>query len=345
MSINAAGDMRLQCLRDKVAPRGTGAPSAPALVCSSKVQVSTDTVSGAYPSGFGAISKRNAFGKAARRFIRESGAALEQADRRKLIFLTGTLPGSTIESFKALAAWSGWVVQTLMNWVRDNDEGAEYFGVWEYQQRGALHMHMCVKCSTIEKTRWFKENFKRRWIAVLDAVGVRANQDMFARKDGESWSTFKWVTRTDAQSVEKSVCNYLGKYLSKGSRLGRKSCCYPPSSWFFCCRTLRQRVSTLRRMLTVSFISPSNCFDLFERLGAIVAEHCPKSFYYLNPFDCQQKGLVSLMQPIQASMVYNDLKSILRLLGLDQGHQAPDAVPSLNQVASLFNGQVLSIAL
>lgn len=311
VSINAAGDMRLQTLADKPDMRVfKGCESTP-LVCCSQLEELTDVKQKAGAAGFGELPKRKNFTRYAKRFVREAGATVDNIQRERVVFLTGTLPGSSLAAVEALARWSGWAVRTLKQWVRDTVDGAEFFGVWEFQRRGALHLHMCVAAPDVVAAKLIKQRWKKRWIRLIDSIGHRSKVDMYERADGGTWASKKWVTRTDAQTVEKSVANYLGKYLSKGAEAARRVCASPPSAWFFVSKGLRQEILESRKQLEISRLSASGSLRLFERLAAAVAEQECLAFLYRSPADLLQKGLIALMKPIQASMVFEKIKEQL----------------------------------
>lgn len=314
LACNAAGDIRVRCLRDVKERRAVPAVSDALLVCSDLFQEMTTPVKNLVRKGFGCISDRNNFTRYAKGLVREVGALLDTGPLRNLVFLTGTLPGSTDEAQAALAAWSGWVVQTVCQWLRDTVETPQFFGVWEYQKRGALHVHLCCRVQSEQEAAKLKQLWKGRWLKVLDGVGHRSGVDMYARRDGGTWADTKWVTKTDAQTVEKSVARYLGKYLSKGSTAKRAQCEYPPSAWYFCPRSLRSSARESRRVLTVERLNLETVCDVFERVGSFVAMSCQRLCSYVSRYDFTVKGLIALGQPVQARLLFEALSGVLRVV-------------------------------
>lgn len=329
MSLNAAGDIRLRTLRPRRVSRAPATVPPVLLVCSSKFQEMTTSAPKTVPAGFGSISTRNTFTRYARGFLRELGALVDGGKRHLCSFLTGTLPGSTPDALGALAAYSGWAVQTITNWVRDAFPGSQWFGVWEYQKRGALHMHICVQSPDVESATRLKRQWKARWIRLLESIGRRAGVDLFARSCGASWSDLKWLTRTDAQTVEKSVACYLGKYLSKGSARVRRRCEYPPSSWWFASRALQSQARQARREVQITQLDLGSAIELFERTSSLLAESLPTAYGYVCPYDCSIKGLIALGSPLQSSMLWDYLASCLRVL---EGRRDADRKGNLSAV-------------
>lgn len=341
LSVNAAGDVRVQTLPDAPDNRGQRGARERPLVRTSKLQEMTTPPKPAYRVGFGRISSRNHFTKAARTRLRESAAVLEETGRARCVFLTGTLPGSTPASLRALAAWSGWVVQTIQQWVADCIGSRRMFGVWEYQRRGALHLHLCVQAETTHQADELRRRWKSRWIRVLRGVMARSGADVFARKKGGTWLNTPWVTRVDAQPVHKSVGSYLGKYLSKGSSKARCRAVYPPSHWSFVSRQVVQEVQSKRSRIEVEHLCLSDCLVLWEKAAAAVAVQTAKTYSYRNHFDNRCKAIISLCAPLQGWMVFRELATVLRALqGARRTSWGHLPVP-LADVAVMFAGHLL----
>jgi len=302
---------------DKVYSKHEPVTSPVLLVCSDFLQVLDKKPAQIVRTGFGKVPDRTTFTRYARQFIREVGAIFDTKNRSRTVFVTGTLPGSTNDAIAALSAYSGWLVQAVTNWFRDRFHGSTYFGVWEYQRRGALHLHACIHCPSEEAAVRLRQNWKRKWIELLDSVSKRSGVDLYGRADGSTWAQNRWICRTDAQQVEKSVGAYLGKYLSKGSVKHRSWCERPPVSWWFADKESRSQVRQARKEVGVTRLPLSTAIDLWEKLGSLLAELVPKSHYYVSAYNCQIKGLISLAHPVQASMMFDSLVSVLRLLGLE----------------------------
>ena len=336
LTCTAGGDIRLQCLRDVPDKRRIDTGDSALLVCSSKLQEMTTPAPKIVPAGFGRISSRNRLSAYAKNVIREVGSLLDNGPLRNLVFLTGTLPGSSPEALAAISAWSGWIVQAVSQFLRDRFGTPQYFGVWEYQRRGALHLHLCVRTRNAQEAQELKAKWKARWIRLLDSVGKRAQVDMYARADGGTWAETKWITRTDAQTVEKSVSAYLSKYLGKGSGKVRGRCEYPPSAWWFASLTLRREARSVRREVTVPLLHLGTSIELFEKLGSLLAASMRSCFSYVSPYDCQIKGLIGLGGPILARMVWDVLADNLRPLAGGNGSTAGCIISAVDYARIVF---------
>lgn len=341
LSLSPSGDMRLVQLRDTVTKRQDGQASPAPLVCNFKLGKRICHHVAPIYAGRGRIGTRHSIGRGARKFIRNCGAVIDQGRLETVVFLTGTLPGSTPEALQALAAWSAQVIETIRKWLYGIDPGLEFFGVWEYQRRGALHLHICIRCPSIALARSIKQGFKSRWVKAIAAVGRRAKIDIFARRSGGSFEFMRWRTRTDAQTVEKSVANYLGKYLSKGSQKSRKACHFPPSSWFFASDRLRQEVKAQSRQVQVSSLSPAMSSKLMGQAAAEVLNWSERVSSYQSPYDCQVWGLIALCSPVQGSLLFDYIRDSLQVLGASGDVQPRGSPCNIVDIATIFGGKVL----
>lgn len=172
------------------------------------------------PPGYGSAPRPVVFGSNARRSLLRAGGALEKhgVPKESLLFLTGTLPGSSKESFEALQNWSSYAVNLLKAKLAKMGCRHTYsLYCWELQERGALHIHYCLAVEDEELRKRVLAGWTKLWEQVLDAVGKKACVDMWDRGDGSSWKDRKEVLQAPAQQVYKSVGSYLSKYLSKSS--------------------------------------------------------------------------------------------------------------------------------
>lgn len=194
--------------------------------------------------GYGGTPRRVMFGLRARRRIIRAGACLDEfVPAGEVLFLTGTLPGGTGEAMRAIACWSSWLVHSLKKWIWKRERSSDSLYCWEYQKRGALHLHYAVRLSSAVARRFVKDGFRRWWYAAMRNISDRAGCDVFARATGGTWKDAPEKIQADAQVVEKSVGRYLAKYLSKAAT-GFSSVMHPsPVRWFGVSRSLSARVA------------------------------------------------------------------------------------------------------
>jgi hypothetical protein len=194
-------------------------------------------------AGFGSLPSRpSRFGLNAVRSLRAHSAALESiAPPFECLFITGTLPGSTEEAFRAIAAYSGYIVHRLKSWIGNYAVQKYDFYVWEYQKRGALHLHYCCHIPDAVSRDFIRRNFKEWWCSVLHRVGSFSNCDMFRKNSQKTHINNHSIVRAEAQIVKKSVGRYLAKYLSKSINPKRGNArFFIPSRWWGSSRPLKR---------------------------------------------------------------------------------------------------------
>jgi hypothetical protein len=210
------------------------------LVPNSKTERST--------TGYGSLPvKPTIFGLNAKRQLIRSGAAMEKTvNPFECLFLTGTLPGSTEGAFSAIAAYSGYIVNSLKAWVSNYVSSKLDFYCWEYQKRGALHLHYCVHVPDQCDRDFIVGNFKNWWISVLSRVGERSNTDLFRKNSGKTHLSDTSKVRAVAEVVRKSVARYLAKYLSKSVSPARGTGrFFTPSRWWGTSRPLKSLLESM----------------------------------------------------------------------------------------------------
>lgn len=201
------------------------------------------------------------FGKNAKNSIRWGAAAIEkQFGTNRCVFLTGTLPGSTVEAMFTFAAYSSWFVDRLNKWLLKNYsiDGKSYrVSAWELQERGALHLHALVAAPSGMSNDLIKA-FQVYWIKLLEYLSDCTGVDLFARGVGGSWrgqyeviKKIKGVMKPMKDImcygavVLKTVAGYLSKYLSKGAGDFRfsKAPEYYPARWWSASRAVKDLVA------------------------------------------------------------------------------------------------------
>lgn len=213
--------------------------------------------------GFGGLPRPTKFGNNARRTISRCAGVFE-VDKLfpdEFLLLTGTIPGSTPQSFEAVARWSSWIVKTIKTWISDQGvESAYSIYVWEFQRRGALHIHYCIHCPDVMRKVGLMRGWKKRWTEIIDSVSEKSGVDVWAKKRGGTWATNKQVIQADAQVIRKSVGAYLSKYLSKNAPTNdvkpwQDRRFHGPVRYWGCSRPLLKRCQELTENFTVEAIA------------------------------------------------------------------------------------------
>lgn len=194
-----------------------------------------------YTTGYGALPlKPTKFGLNAKRTVLRSGGALEKSSTpNECLFLTGTLPGSTEDSFRSIAAYSAYLVNGLKAWISNYIPNKLDFYVWEYQKRGALHLHYCIHAPDTIAREFILKNFKAWWIGILHKIGEKSNCDLFKKNSNYSHRSDESKVRARAEVCRKSPARYLAKYLTKSIHPKRGNArFFTPSRWFGVSRPL-----------------------------------------------------------------------------------------------------------
>lgn len=177
--------------------------------------------------------KRHPLRNKARHKILHLGGLFSHENKRRQLFLTGTLPGSSdasLEAFTSLAPYVGKLVQTyLPRSLGLSGKQLRYLWVWELQKRGALHIHLAIECPDVASAKLLKRLWSEIWCSVLSASALKAGCDLFERRYGGSWADRPDVWKSEAEFVKKGISRYIAKYQSKGS-VGDSR--YFPPRWY-----------------------------------------------------------------------------------------------------------------
>lgn len=205
-------------------------------------------------SGFGKTPRRTKFGSTAKNTLLRAGGALDtlQSKPYHYVMFTGTLPGGTPAAMQAMMDWSSWITESCTHWLTNNTSAEYYFYVWELQDRGALHIHLCCYLPDTYERCWTLYNWWDKWLDVLQGLSVRSGCDVWERKDGSHHHRGTWVLQADAQQVYSSVAAYLSGYCggSKDKHKRDAVCPYYPTRWWGYSRAL----SKLLKELTETYV-------------------------------------------------------------------------------------------
>jgi hypothetical protein len=205
-------------------------------------------------AGYGSLPPRpRRFGLNAKRQLIRAGAAMEKSVAiDECLFLTGTLPGSTESAFRAIAEWSGYLVNNLKAWIAKYQNEKLDFYCWEYQKRGALHLHYCVHIASPTDRDYILRNFHGWWVETLHRIGEKSVCDLFRKNSEKTWANDPARVRAVAEVCRKSPGRYLAKYLSKSAAPKRgASRAFSPSSWWGTSRPLKALVESMTSVVEV----------------------------------------------------------------------------------------------
>lgn len=204
--------------------------------CSSKIK-----------GGWGHPAKLTTFGKKARHTLLQAGAVVDKECGKNIYEVTCTIPGSTPEAFEAVANWSGWIINRLIQPLRDHSKDALWFYVWELQKRGALHLHFAIAASTLVEAKRLAQQLEYDWWELLLELSEKAKVDVFRQSETKSWRDKPKVWQSHVSPVRKSVAAYFSKYLGKAVtrtqvQKVRGGVTYCPARWWGCSSKVKRLI-------------------------------------------------------------------------------------------------------
>lgn len=198
--------------------------------------------------GWGFLAKPTSFTRNARHRLLEAGAIVDMDCGKDAYEVTLTLPASTQEAFKTLAGYSGWIVNRLLNIPRR--QGCNYwFYVWEFQKRGALHLHLLF-AGLGDKTKHVAQLVEYQWWELLWDLSTVTGVDLFRKSTQKTWKYEPSRWQSHCAPIAKSVAAYFSKYAgkqSKGKRSQKRSTQFHyPSRWWGSSQTIKRRINSER---------------------------------------------------------------------------------------------------
>jgi hypothetical protein len=106
---------------------------------------------------------------------------------------------------------------------------------WEYQKRGALHLHLVVELSE-ENAQYVEEHFKDEWNRLLNRIGNASGVDMYRKTATYRHSQDK--TQADTLRCDREPSRYISKYISKKNTKAFGVNRFPPKQWYQISRSL-----------------------------------------------------------------------------------------------------------
>lgn len=297
-------------------------PSPPlSLVSNSKPERSS--------AGYGLISSRPTnFGLNAKRQLIRSGAALEtEAPPHECLFLTGTLPGSTEDAFKAIAAYSGYLVNSLKAWIAKRVTQKLDFYCWELQKRGALHLHYCCHIPSESDRLYILGEFRNWWIQILSRIGDRSNCDLFRKNSQFTWLSDLSKVRAVAEVCRKSPARYLSKYLSKSAATAKgRARAFSPSRWWGTSRPLKKLLESLTDVCEILVGNYHSTIKKLEFVNTACASSNSVTYRYRHKYGIGETSVCYANSPIDNEDLWISLK----------------ALSAMNQITSHLNSVIPS---
>lgn len=200
-------------------------------------------------STFGQFRKNEAkrFGHIQAQHIHECGAAIELLTKepRFCHVTTLTLPANHTEAFECIAARSGDAINRLFQPIRRlYPDTNNWFFVWEYQKRGALHLHIAHYHPDECEGMLIGNILIDQWHKILCDISETSGIDMFLSHQKDR-CTVRQFHQHHTQPMRKSVAGYFSKYASKASEkdennyVKKFSQMYPPTRFWGCSKEIK----------------------------------------------------------------------------------------------------------
>jgi len=170
-----------------------------------------------------------------RRQVLRAGSCFSMGEDSERLLLTGTLPGSTMKAFQALAEFSTYATKTLCNWLTRREPGCKWLYCWEFQGRGALHLHLVCEVS-LSNSQYIKASFRDEWDRILRSIGKFADTNLYQKT--ETYFNKKEDLQVDVTVCDREPSRYVSKYVSKSSTSAKGFNRFPPRQWFQVSRSL-----------------------------------------------------------------------------------------------------------
>ena len=213
---------------------------------------------------------RDALSRYGRRQILRAGSCFKSDLETKRLLLTGTLPGSGPKLFRALAEFASYATKTLTNWLTRRVPSCLWMYCWEFQKRGALHVHLVVEMP-IMQAEYVERFFKDEWNRILRAISLKSGVDLYAKT--AKYSHLPESTQADVTVCDREPSRYISKYISKSAVTAKCFGRYPPKTWYQVSRSLLAEL----RMRTVIYeaegLSYSQSRAIEENTRSHVAQH------------------------------------------------------------------------
>lgn len=271
-------------------------------------------------SGWGVLGKVSRFGVRAKRAILRAGGALDSiAPPGDLLFLTFTLPGSSEQAMRCIAEWSGYLVNTLNVWINYHVERKLQFYVWEFQKRGALHLHWCAYAPDGVSPGEWESRARAEWYRALQAVSAKSGVDIFERRGGGTWKNSINKLQVRVVRCKKSVAAYLSKYMGKGLnsrsfavRSNGQNGLYFPSRWWGQSRQMKGLVDSLSFTSMKESLSLKRAKRVYEELLSIIESGSLKSYEYNHAFG-HGKTQIHYIRREASLIVWNQILEVMRM--------------------------------
>lgn len=230
------------------------------------------------------VNRKRHFGNAQRRALLRTGAVMSRLypNAGQTYEVTLTIPGSTTSALKCVAAHTPWLTNRLMQVIRDMERKTgvtlSWFYVWEWQKRGALHMHMALGSSDGQLAKRAADEIEYRWFELLLELREMTGIDVFARSYGGTWRDQPSEWQSHIAPIAKNLAAYFAKYASKdkdtreAERNGTPVRFYP-RTWWGRSRDLSAAVREQTIKVCLGYLTEDEAATWYQRLDEILSNY------------------------------------------------------------------------
>lgn len=268
--------------------------------------------------GFGRPGEGNGFSTNGRRRLMRAGAVLDSLAEspNQVLFCTGTLPGSTYESKLAIAAWSGWAVNAVKAWFAKRVPAKHDMYVWEFQKRGALHLHYAILVKDGATRARIISEWKQQWERIIDGISNKSGVDCWRKNANYTHASDKSVLQADCQECTKSIARYLSKYVSKSQQqyLDNHWAKCKPSRFWGISRPLCKLLSEQTQTETIRLANRREFEAGYEDCLSVMQSYAPIEHHYEVP-KVWARVIVGYSNPGEREWLLRRLTASLSLKG------------------------------
>ena len=236
------------------------------------------------------IPRKKAFKAVAGQKLRECGAAMDAlsgGDKATVRCLTLTLPANHADAYKALAAYSGYVMDRIGALIRRQKVAIAYFYVWELQSRGALHLHMALHATTRNLAAKMGAKVVQQWLKSLQAIEDKSGVDMHwsgqVDCEGNRIYTHRRHYQNRNEPVRSSCAGYFAKYAGKGNvtkvndgkHFGYDNVLHPHRLWGSN-KPIKDKIKEMTLNLEVEYPTDTLASVAFDDIKALFQEYQAK---------------------------------------------------------------------
>lgn len=179
-------------------------------------------------------------------WVQEAMLILQSKGKSCLTFITLSFPGSTTEALTVFLKNASKAVAMLTRYIGNVVVKPLYCYVWEFQKRGALHLHYAVHTpAEVNKSALSESHLREVWFKILKRLALKSGVDLFERHNGGTWAEDSSVLRLSVEECTKSLVTYMSKESTK-QPIFMNGKYESPNRWYGISDQLRQDIKRAR---------------------------------------------------------------------------------------------------